>query len=62
MSLSQDAKVHQVDTKKHRGANVCLPHTFTVKTHTLSIFSVVIHYRAMGTRLQQGQLGFGTVH
>lgn len=35
-SLPQDAKVYQVDTTKHRGTNVCLPHTLTVKTHTAS--------------------------
>lgn len=34
--LSQDAKVYQVDTTKHRGTNVCLPHTLTVKTHIAS--------------------------
>lgn len=29
MWLAQDAKVYQVDTTKHKGTNVCLPHTCT---------------------------------
>lgn len=60
MWLSQDVKVYQVDTTKHRGTTVCLPHTCTASQ--LSVFSVVIQYREMRPSLQQRQFESGTVH
>lgn len=63
MWLPQDAKAYQVDTTKHRGTNVCLQHicTYCQNTHSqLSIFSMVIQYREMATRLQQ-RVESGTV-
>lgn len=62
MWLSQDVKVYQVDTTKHKGSTVCLPHHCQNTQSQLSIFSVVIQYREMGTSLQQRQFGSGTVH